>query len=244
LLNNQYFKDMKKILLTFLMAFSASIAFAHSLWIETSSTGKSGQLQNVKLFYGEYGQNEKDEFSKWHSDLPELTLWLTAPDGKKEKLVLAKGTNFLEASFTPQKDGAYTLAVSHKSKDLSGTYQLEFLASATVAVGKPAVLANAAANNNELKILPVGDTKVNKPVSLKVWLNGASKAGLTVLLFSPVKWGQELVTDADGSVTFTPLWPGKYMVEATASTPGEGEHNGNKYTVLWQGATYTFEVAK
>jgi len=235
---------MKKIILTLLMAFSASIVFAHSLWIETAGSGKAGQAQNVKLFYGEYGQNEKDEFSKWHSDLPELTLWLIAPDGKKEKLVLTKGTNFLEASFTPQKDGAYTLAVSHKSKDLSGTYQLEFLASASVSVGKSAITADAAANTNELKVLPVGDTKVNKPVSVKVWLKGVSKAGLTVLLFSPVKWGQELVTDADGSVTFTPLWPGKYMIEATASTPGAGEYKGNKYTGLWQGATYTFEVAK
>jgi uncharacterized GH25 family protein len=235
---------MKKIIFTLLMACSASIVFDHSLWIETATTGKTGQAQTVKLFYGEYAQNEKDEFNKWHSDLPQLTLWLTAPDGKKEKLVLNKGTNFLEASFTPQKDGAYTLAVSHKSKDLSGTYQLEFLASATVAVGKSAVAADPAANINELKVLPVGDTKVNKPVSVKVWLKGASKAGLTVLLFSPVKWGQELVTDADGSVTFTPLWPGKYMIEATASTPGAGEYNGNKYTGLWQGATYTFEVAK
>lgn len=234
---------MKKIILTLLMAFSASLVFAHSLWIETAATGKAGQPQSVKLFYGEYGQNEKDEFSKWHSDLPELTLWLTTADGKKEKLVLTKGSNFLESSFTPQKDGAYTLAVSHKSKDLSGTYQLEFLASATVAVGKSAV-ADPAASANELKVLPVGDTKVNKPVSVKVWLKGESKAGLTVLLFSPVKWGQELTTGADGTVTFTPLWPGKYMIEATASTPGDGEYNGNKYTGLWQGATYTFEVAK
>lgn len=235
---------MKKTMLTLLMAMSAIIVSAHSLWIETAATGKAGERQNVKLFYGEYGQNERDEFSKWHSDLPELSLWLTGPDGKKEKLELTKSANFLEAKFTPEKDGAYTLAVSHKSKDLSGTYQLEFLASATVSVGKTAVQPDATANTSELKVLPAGMTRVNKPVSVKVWLKGAPKAGLTVLLFSPAKWGQELTTDADGSVTFTPLWPGKYMIEATASTPGPGEYNGNKYTGLWQGATYTFEVGR
>jgi len=226
------------------MALSAVIVSAHSLWIETSATGKAGQAQAVNLFYGEYGQNEKDELSKWFANLPDLTLWLTAPDGKKEKLVLTKTANSLQSSFTPEREGAYTLTVSHKGNTLSGTYLLEFLASASVRVGKAGFAAEPAANTSELKVLPLGDAKVNKPVTVKVWLKGAAKADLTVLLFSPAKWSQELKTDAEGNVTFTPLWPGQYLVEATSSSPGAGEFNGNKYTGLWQGATYRFEVGR
>lgn len=57
-------------------------------------------------------------------------------------------------------------------------------------------------------------------------------------------WSQELTTAADGTVTFKPEWPGKYVVEAEEYTEAAGEHNGNAYKALWQGATYSFEVVK
>ena len=234
---------LTRVTLTLLLTLGLNTLSAHSLWIETAATGKAGQAQNVKLFFGEYGQQERDELDKWHSDLKELTLWLTGPDGHKEKLTISQGANYCEANFTPEQDGVYTLLVNHKIKDMSGTSQLEFLASTNVVVGKPVKSIDPATNTNELKVLPVTPAKLNAPVKVKVWLKGEAKAGLSVLLFSPINWGQELTTDADGTVSFTPLWPGKYVIEAMAST-GPGEFNGNKYTSLWQGATYSFDVSK
>ncbi len=236
-------KKIKQFVPILLFVLSINTVFAHSLWIETAATGKIGQSQSVKLYFGEYGQGERDELGKWRSDLKDLTLWLTSPDGKKEKLTVTQGTNYCAADFKPTQNGAYTLTVNHKLKDLSGTTQLEFLASSTVNVGGTKVF-EPAANGNELKVLPVSSTKVNARVKLKVWMKGESKAGLTVLLFSPASWGQELTTDTDGIVSFIPLWPGKYVAEATAVSPGAGEFNGHSYTSLWQGATYSFEISK
>jgi uncharacterized GH25 family protein len=235
-------KILKSLLL--LLIVSTGSVSAHSLWMETAAAGKIGQAQNVKLHFGEYAQGERDELSKWYSDLKDLTLWLTTPDGKKEQLTVTQGTNFCEASFTPANDGVYTLTVSHKPKALSGTTQYEFSASSTVSVGKNTKLNDIAANTNDLKVAPENAAKVNAPLKVKVWQKGENKAGNTVMVFSPAGWGQELTTAADGTVTFTPLWPGKYVLEATAFTKIPGEANGNKYEALWQGATYSFDVSK
>jgi uncharacterized GH25 family protein len=233
---------MKKITLTLLLALSTSLLFAHSLWIETVAKGKIGQSQTVKLYFGEFAQDERDELSKWRSDLPSLTLWLVSPDGQKIQLATKQGTNVVDAAFTPQKNGVYTLLVSHKLKDLAGgTGLLEFAASANVSVGTAAT-AEAAINTNDVKALPIGVTKVNAQVKIKVWVKGENKAGSTVLVFSPNKWAQELTTEADGTVSFIPLWPGKYVIEATNFISTPGTIGDVSYKTFWQGATYSFEV--
>lgn len=235
---------MKKITLTLLLALSTTLLFAHSLWIETAAKGKVGQAQAVKLYFGEFAQDERDELSKWRSDLPLLTLWLIGPDGEKTQLSTKQGSNVVESSFTPQKNGTYTLLVSHKLKELSGgTGLLEFSASASVNVGT-AVAAEASINTNDVKALPVGSTKINKPVTIKVWIKGENKGGKTVLVFSPNKWAQELTTADDGTVSFTPLWAGKYVVEATNFNGTPGTAGDISYKTFWQGATYSFDIDK
>lgn len=77
---------MRTFLLTLVSTLITCNLFAHALWIETNATGKTGQTQEVRLYFGEYAQNERDELSKWRSDLKDLTLWLINPDGTKEKL--------------------------------------------------------------------------------------------------------------------------------------------------------------
>lgn len=224
--------------------FFASNLFAHALWIETKGTGKIGQAQEVKLFYGEYAQNERDITAKWYSDVKDLTLWLVGPDQQKIKLSTVLGDNVASASFTPEKDGQYTLVVSHPAKDLAGTTKYHFLTSTTVQVGKPAAVINPEGITNELKVFPSSGTayKVNKAVKLKTLHNGTAKAEATVSVFSPSGWSQVLTTSKDGEIEFTPVWPGRYVVEVTDFQKTKGDHNGKPYEALWQGSTYSFEV--
>ncbi len=238
-------KSLSKLIFAALFTLLVNTTFAHSLWIETNATGRIGQPQVAKLYFGEYAQAERDSLSKWRSDLPEFTLWLVKPDGQKEKLEVSKQGYFVQAAFTPQANGVYTLVVSHFIKDISGGTQLEFLASTNVSVGK-ALAADPSVNTNTLKVFPEGGAslKVNQAVKLKVWVKGETKAGNTVLVFSPSGWSQELTTAADGTVTFKPEWSGKYVVEAEEYAEIAGEHNGHAYKALWQGATYSFDVLK
>ncbi|GAA4807857.1 hypothetical protein GCM10023231_41390 [Olivibacter ginsenosidimutans] len=94
-------KTLKALLLLALITLNIYQLSAHALWIETAQTGKTGQLQTVKLFFGEYAEGERDEIAKWNSDLASLELWLIKPDGQKEKLSTEARTSFLQASFTP-----------------------------------------------------------------------------------------------------------------------------------------------
>jgi uncharacterized GH25 family protein len=237
---------MRTLLLLVASALLTCNIFAHALWIETRNTGSIGKTQDIRLYFGEYAQNERDELSKWRSDLKDLTLWLVKPDGAREKLTVRQDSNAVISTFTPTGKGVYMLIVSHPLKDLSGTAQLEFLASTHVLVGSSAGMIDQTLNNNDLKVFPLTDAgwKVNRAIKIKVLAKGVAKAGNTVLVFSPSGWSRELTTDADGTVSFTPLWPGKYVIEAQEFSRTPGELNGNKYATLWQGATYSFDISR
>ncbi|HKG05880.1 MAG TPA: DUF4198 domain-containing protein [Pedobacter sp.] len=236
---------MKKITflaLTLLLSFVTTSIFAHALWIETASTGKVGQKQTVKVFYGEYVANERDSVTKWYSDVKEFSLWLVGPDQKKTQLTLTPGVNYFEGSFTPEKNGAYTVAVSHEAKELGGTTKYHFLSSADVTVGK--VLPAATQNPNVLKLHvdDVSAAKVNKSVKLKAFLKDAAAKGKTVSVFSPNGWSKELIADENGIVEFTPLWAGRYVLEVSDMDKTPGQHHGKDFKATWKGATYSFEI--
>lgn len=236
-------KSLKMGLLALLLTIATSQLFAHALWIETNATGKAGQAQEVKLYYGEYAQNERDSVTKWYSDVKELTLWLVGPDQQKIKLNTTLGINVATASFTPAKDGIYTLLVSHPAKDLAGTTAYQFLATATVQVGM-AKGFDEKAFSNELKVIPLGagSFTVNTTVKLKAAVKGVIAKAKTISVFSPSGWTKEIVTNASGVAEFTPIWPGRYVVEVSDYQKTKGEQQGKAYEASWKGATYSFEV--
>jgi hypothetical protein len=236
---------MKKMIflsLTLLLSFIATGTFAHALWIETASNGKIGQKQTVKVFYGEYVTGELDSVTKWYSDVKEFTLWVVGPDQKKTQLTLTPGMNHFEGSFTPEQNGAYTVAVSHEAKELGGTTKYHFLSSADVLVGK--VKPEAVQNPNVLKLHAddAAVAKVNRPLQLKAFLKDAAAKGKTVSVFSPNGWAKELKTNEEGVAEFTPVWAGRYVFEVTDMDKTPGQHNGRDYKATWKGATYSFEI--
>jgi uncharacterized GH25 family protein len=235
----------KSILFSFLLMVTTSQLFAHALWIETSTNGKIGASHNVKVFYGEYVTNERDSVAKWYSDVKDFSLWLTAPGKEKIKLKTTPGTNFYSASFIPESDGVYVLTVVHEAKELGGTTKYEFSSLATVAVGKVSAV-NASSISNPLHA-SVTDAKVyksNAPVKIKAVLNGKALAGKNVSVLSPEGWSKEYKTDENGMIEFSPIWPGRYVLEASNYQEVTGEHHGKNYTAAWQGATSSFEVIK
>src|SRR6478735_7126870 len=100
--------------------------FAHALWIETATTGKVGQKQQVFIYYGEYAENERDSVSHWFSDVKEVKLWLVSPDNKKVALTTTAESIRLVADFTPTANGTYTLLVDHPVKDVPRTTLYQF----------------------------------------------------------------------------------------------------------------------
>ncbi|GAA4319810.1 hypothetical protein GCM10023149_18730 [Mucilaginibacter gynuensis] len=218
---------------------------AHALWIETNTTGKARQAHEVKVFYGEYATNERDEVSKWYSDVKDFTLWLTAPGKEKVKLTTTPGSNFYSATFTPEGNGIYVISVVHEAKELGGTTKYEFSSLANVAVGPIKTVDLAAIPNNlKIAVAEAKNYKLNAPVQLKAVLNNKPLANKPVTVFSPAGWTKEFTTDENGAITFTPAWPGRYVLEVSHNEKTTGDHYGKSFTATWQGATSSFEVNK
>jgi hypothetical protein len=237
-------KRWNYVALIIVLSLIGNLVNAHALWIETAEKGRIGQQQKVRVYYGEYITGERDSVAKWYSDVKEFTLWVTGPDQKKVQLQLTPGVNYYEADFTPSAEGNYVLTISHEAKELGGTTKYHFLSSASVSVGNHVNATLAPSNILQLNTTQQESAKVNKQLSLKAYLNSTAAAGKTITVFSPSGWSRELISDANGTASFTPVWPGLYVVEVSDMDKTPGEHHGKAYTSTWKGATYSFTVAK
>ncbi|QRR01293.1 DUF4198 domain-containing protein [Dyadobacter sandarakinus] len=218
---------------------------AHALWIQTAPAGSAGKAQQIKITYAEPGENP-EKLGEWYSDVKEFELWLTRPDGKKEKLTTIAGEDHFTSQFTPQQEGVYTLSVGHSAKELGGKTIYQFNASALVRVGKSTAGNEAALNNNDLSIFAdaAKSYQVQKPLRLTTVYKSTPGGKASLNVSSPSGWSRQIETDENGMAEFTPLWPGTYYIEASKSWKESGTHNGKEYNGIWRAATLLVDVAK
>lgn len=233
---------MKNLILFLFVIFSCAKSFAHALWIETASTGKVGQKQEINIYYGEYAENEREDTSKWYSDVEAFTLWLVDAKNNKTQLPTTAGHNCFKGSFVPAENGVYTLLVQHAVKDFPGTTRYEFISSATVKVGGHSISNASVQNSNAISLSENNQGKKNKPHTINALFNGKPSKDLKFEVVSPTGWGKKLEADENGNLIFVPLWSGRYFIEASHTEKVEGEHAGKAYKAVWRGATYMIEV--
>lgn len=236
---------MKRTISIFILLIIAVLGkvSAHALWIQASTIGKAGQKQAIKIVYSE--PNEKPEkIADWYSDVKDFTLWVTGPDKQKVKLPTTESADYFISEFTPEKDGVYTISVSHTAKELGGKTKYQFNASAIVTVGKSVAGNDPTINPNDISIFADASKtyKVNKPFVLTGIIKEKPADNLHVAVHSPSGWNREISTNAQGIAEFTPIWPGTYSIEASKSEKEEGDHNGKNYTSVWRCATVLLEV--
>ncbi|RZK88275.1 MAG: hypothetical protein EOO98_12620 [Pedobacter sp.] len=154
-------------------------------------------------------------------------------------------SNFYSATFIPEGNGLYIVSVVHEAKELGGTTKYEFSSVAGVAVG-PVNTVDLTAIPNTLKVAvsEAKNYKINTLVQLKATHNNKPLANKHVSVFSPEGWTKEFTTDENGAISFSPAWPGRYVLEVSTHEKVKGEHNGKSYTAAWQGSTSSFEVDK
>lgn len=236
---------MKRTISIFILLIIAVLGkvSAHALWIQTSTVGKAGQKQAIKIVYSE--PNDKPEkIADWYSDVKDFTLWVTGPDKQKVKLPTTEAADHFTSEFTPEKDGVYTISVSHTAKELGGKTKYQFNASAIVAVGKSFAGNDPALNPNDISVFADASKtyKVNKPFALTGFIKEKPADNLQMAVHSPSGWNREISTNTQGVAEFTPIWPGQYSIEASKSEKEEGEHNGKNYTSVWRCATVLLDV--
>ena len=253
--NNLYFlllirtKQMKRnfLITAVLFIFSVHHLLAHALWIETFGPARKGEKQVVKVFWGEFDENQRDPVDKWFSDMADFKLFVVSPGGKKTPLTATAQADHYLAGFTPDEEGIYLLTISHDAKDLGGTTKLQYNSVATVKIGKSVKGNQAGFNEGQLKIWADASKpgKVNRPLSLEVLLKGTPAENVHVEVFSPSGWKKSFQSDSKGNVTFSPIWAGRYQAEASLYSGEEaGEHHGKPHKAVRRVVTYTFDVAR
>lgn len=232
----------KIALLFFFMAFSISGAFAHALWIETAATGKKGQAQEVKVFFGEYESGEPDSAAKWFSNLKDFKLVLTAPNGKTQVLTASPDVLFYKTSFTPDQNGTYKLSVVHEVATVYEKAKIEYYAFADVAVSTLKINTSFPAEA-ALTIRPDKHAlKAGEKATHQVIYNKAPFANQKLTVVGPDKKGQQTETDAAGKFTFNPTTKGNYFLEAFTEDKTPGQLNGKDYDKIWHLVTYTTQA--
>lgn len=230
-------------LLLLLIAFSASSVFAHALWIETSSSGKKGQAQEVKVFFGEYESKEPDTAKKWFSNLKDFKLVLIAPNGTTKVLTTSPDVLFFKTTFTPDQDGTYKLAIVHEVAAIYEHAKIEYYAFADVAVGNAPKINTSFPENALLTIradknvLKAGDIASHQVVYNKVPF---AKQKLTIV--NPDGKKQEPETDTEGKYTFKPEQKGNYFIEAFTEDKTPGTLGGKSYEKVWHLVTHFTEI--
>ncbi|MNQ21881.1 Nickel uptake substrate-specific transmembrane region [compost metagenome] len=235
---------LKKITFFLFMLVASPQLFAHALWIETKATGTKGKAQEISVYFGEFSDNDITKADKWFSDLKDFSLVVISPSKKEIKLSAKALDNKYQAFFTPDEDGVYTIVMHHKVKDVYGTMVLDYNSSATVTVGNAAKGNEAIANSNVISLFSkdVLTAKQNTKINVNALYEGKIAKEQKMKVIAPNGWEKELWSNENGEVSFTPIWPGNYMVEFAYTEKASGEHNGKKYDEIWKMATYLITI--
>lgn len=235
---------LKKITLFLFMLVATPQLFAHALWIETKATGTKGKAQEISVYFGEFSDNDITKADKWFSDLKDFTLVVISPSKKETKLTAKALDNKYQAFFTPDEDGVYTIVMHHKVKDVYGTMVLDYNSSATVTVGNAIKGNEATANTNIISVFAkdVTAAKQKAKININALYEGKEAKEQKMKVIAPNGWEKELWSNDKGEISFTPIWPGNYMVEFAYTEKASGEHNGKKYDEIWKMATYLITV--
>ncbi|WP_293957200.1 MULTISPECIES: DUF4198 domain-containing protein [unclassified Sphingobacterium] len=218
--------------------------YAHALWIEASSYGIINQAHEVKVYYGEFATNERDQVDKWYSDVKDFSLQLHAPGKESVTLQLTNKGDHFSGSFQPDVTGTYFLSIVKAPKDLGGKTKYEFSSLVPVIVGKPTVLDYSVVKNPlQIELLKANNLRKGQSLQAKITSNGKVVPQAKVSVFSATGWGKEFVADENGLLTFDALWSGPYVLEASTFAEVAGEHAGKPYASAWQGST-TFITVK
>ncbi|RYY62838.1 MAG: hypothetical protein EOO05_01185 [Chitinophagaceae bacterium] len=236
----------RKVILTAIASLLlVSQLFAHAMWIETNPSGKKGISQEVRVYFGEFGDKDITPTATWFSDISQFSLVLVAPDGTETILKATPKEMYYSASFTPTSEGVYSLAMHHVVKQVYNGMVLDYNSSATVQVGA-ANVKSARPSRNVIAVLPTVKASyvASQPISIQAFFEGRPAGQKEVEVVAPNGWSKKLYTDSLGFASFTPLWDGKYNVEYTSTEKKEGDHQSEKFSSWYYCSTMIITVGR
>lgn len=226
-------KKTFSIIVLFCLAITAQ---AHTVWLETNTSGKLNKQHEVKIFFGEL---ESPTFSeKWFSDIKEIQVNVTYPSGKVESLQKTKRESHYAAFFTPTEKGTYIISVAHLVKDVFKEMKITYQSVAFVNVDSKEKKELKLGNQPVQLLAENSNIKVGTKHKIKILKEGVAAEKERVNISFENGWEQPFRSNNKGEVSFVLPWKGKYIVSYSFSKKEDGIHNGTEYKTDYQTITY------
>lgn len=229
-------------LLVVFLFLTAGAVHAHALYIDTKAEGEHAEKQIVKVYYSEFADGTVEKVKDWYSNVADFELWLVHPNGKRTKLSTTAHEDHYSAYFTPDKNGAYRLEISHLAEDPGDGTAYQFNAFAPVIVGGKRKMIPVTAESPELVLAEeLQHTDSLKKIFL-TYFKGEPKAGVTATVFLPSGETREVKSNSDGILEIPLNEKGIYFLEASTYHEDEsGETKKAPYQSMWRCATQKIE---
>lgn len=225
---------MRSLIALFSQLLLPTLTQAHGYWLEISGSGRLYSEVTINVFFGEYQNNLREKGEKL-AGMKNFHAFMVNPDGRQQTIMLIQTQTCWQGKFTPTMTGQYQIFGVNDSRDVQDltahglgiVRPIEYLRTYyTVGKIKSSISPKP---QTEVDILAVhsGNDFVLTAFSQQQPL---PKAKLTVL--NSQGWVKTLSTGNDGTVRFTPLGPGQYIVEAEQLDKTPGHYRGRGYEAI------------
>lgn len=241
---------------------AVSDAHAHFVWVETEATAPAPTGQPVKVYFGEYAEFLREERGGRLDSIDGVTLRVQDPKRGKTDVPLTKQVNHFAgalSSCVPGRNAVVAEQTKAPVQDLR-KHDLGIVKPMFYARTYFVCLEESRVNEHErdqstplaLDLIPL-TTGINLAagrvtpgpggeIVVKALFHGQRLPATQVLVHAPNGWDKELKTDADGIVSFTPLWPGRYVLEMIHVEKTPGEFEGTAYEAFRHRSTLALHV--
>lgn len=240
----------------------ASPAKAHFVWLEADATAPAESGQPVKLYFGEYAEFLHEERGGRLDAIDGVTLRVQDSKRGKTDVPLTKQVNHFAGAISsclPGRNAVVAEQTKAPVQDLR-KHDLGIVKPMFYARTYFVCLEEGRVNEHErdqstplaLDLIPLttgmnlASSRVTSvpgsEIVVKALFNGQRLPGTQVMVHAPNGWDKELKTDAEGIVSFTPLWPGRYVLEMIHVEKTPGEFQGASYEALRHRSTLALHV--
>lgn len=234
-------------------------AQAHFLWFETPQRVAPGENVMIKIYYGEYHENQREIRGGRLDERKGTTLQMLSPSGEDlQSLPLEGKTRYFQSTLPVDETGLYDLVatdttnpvVDWRKFDIGIVRPLFYARSWLLSFQEGGVSERVRMPKAvlDLDILPVTrhlnvgsgtfGPEVGEEVIFRVLFKEKPLIERSkISIYATNGWLWEGRIDSAGIGRFTPLWPGRYVVEVIYLEKNPGEFEGKAYEAIRHRAT-------
>ncbi|MDO4695709.1 hypothetical protein [Porphyromonas sp.] len=220
-------KQFKLFIIATLLIFTSNVANAHTMWLETTTKAELGKEHSVSLYFGEFSMADRTPLKGWLAGMDQGTWEVLTPSGKVIKLTPKSADPCYTASFIPNEEGWYRIHYDCWVPQLWHGSKLHYQSIAWVHVGtSEAGLTHQSPFDQGITFLPPIQVplRVGGETKFPVATEDGNYKGIKVNILGDNGWSKNYYRFPEGLLSFTPLWPGHYLINSTKTRElSEGE---------------------